>query len=146
MSTADYVMGFVDGRIVFDHQDGHAYPEELRAKLAESLVDTLVDLHALDPASVGLGDLGKTEDYCARQLRRWKRQIDEDPIAISRSTTCARLGQHPRPTGCRHRARRLSPRQLRSGRRHDRCGARLGTLHLGRCARRPRRHGDVVGR
>ena len=72
-----YVMGFVDGRIVFDHQDGHAYPEELRAKLAESLVDTLVDLHALDPASVGLGDLGKTEDYCARQLRRWKRQIDE---------------------------------------------------------------------
>ena len=45
-----YVMGFVDGRIVFDHQDGRAYPEELRAKLAESLVDTLVDLHALDPA------------------------------------------------------------------------------------------------
>ena len=31
-----YVMGFVDGRIVFDHQDGHAYPEELRATLAES--------------------------------------------------------------------------------------------------------------
>ncbi|MDG1368388.1 MAG: phosphotransferase family protein, partial [Acidimicrobiales bacterium] len=48
-----------------------------RRGLAESLVDTLVDLHALTPAAVGLGDLGRTEDYCARQLRRWKRQVDE---------------------------------------------------------------------
>lgn len=72
-----YVMGFVDGQIVFDFADGQAYPPALRAGLATSLVDTLVDLHALVPADVGLGDLGKTEDYCARQLRRWKRQIDE---------------------------------------------------------------------
>ncbi|MEM8708075.1 MAG: phosphotransferase family protein, partial [Actinomycetota bacterium] len=48
-----YVMGFVDGQIVFNHEDGLAYPEDKRAGLAESLVDTLVDLHALVPADVG---------------------------------------------------------------------------------------------
>jgi aminoglycoside phosphotransferase (APT) family kinase protein len=72
-----YLMGFVDGQIVFNYADGNAYPEALRPKLRDSLVDTLADLHAIDPATVGLGDLGRTEDYCGRQLRRWKRQIDE---------------------------------------------------------------------
>lgn len=72
-----YVMGFVDGEIVFDYADGCAVDPAKRAGLAHSLVDTLVDLHALDPTAVGLGDLGRTEDYCARQLRRWKRQVDE---------------------------------------------------------------------
>ncbi len=72
-----YVMGFVDGQIVFDHADGEAYDPSKREGLAHSLVDTLAALHSLDPAKVGLGDLGRTEDYCARQLRRWKRQIDE---------------------------------------------------------------------
>jgi aminoglycoside phosphotransferase (APT) family kinase protein len=72
-----YVMGFVEGEIVFDRADGEAYDPSKRSSLATSLVDTLVDLHALSPAAVGLGDLGRTEDYCARQLRRWKRQVDE---------------------------------------------------------------------
>jgi len=72
-----YVMGFVEGEIVFDRSDGEAYDPSKRQGLAASLVDTLVDLHALEPAAVGLGDLGRTEDYCARQLRRWKRQVDE---------------------------------------------------------------------
>lgn len=72
-----YVMGFVDGEIVFDLADGEAYDQAKRGGLAHSLVDTLVDLHAIDPGAVGLGDLGRTEDYCARQLRRWKRQVDE---------------------------------------------------------------------
>lgn len=72
-----YAMGFVEGEIIFDLADGEAYDIGKRRGLAESLVDTLVDLHALAPAAVGLGDLGRTEDYCARQLRRWKRQVDE---------------------------------------------------------------------
>ncbi len=72
-----YAMGFVEGEIIFDLADGEAYDIGKRRGLAESLVDTLVDLHALTPAAVGRGDLGRTEDYCARQLRRWKRQVDE---------------------------------------------------------------------
>jgi len=72
-----YVMRFVDGLIVFDHADGEAVAPELRPVMTNSLVDTLADLHSIDPASVGLDDLGRHEDYCARQLRRWKRQVDE---------------------------------------------------------------------
>ena len=72
-----YVMEFVEGKIVFDLADGEAVEPELRPVMTNSLTDTLVALHAIDPDDVGLGDLGRKEDYCARQLRRWKRQVDE---------------------------------------------------------------------
>ncbi len=72
-----YVMGFVEGRIVFDRADGEAVDPAVRTVMSHSLTDTLAALHALDPDAVGLGDLGRKEDYCARQLRRWKRQVDE---------------------------------------------------------------------
>lgn len=45
-------------------------PETLRA-LGLAMVDTLADLHAVDPDAVGLGDLGKPEGYLARQLAGW---------------------------------------------------------------------------
>lgn len=72
-----YVMGFVEGLIVFSYEDGLALDPAIRSVMAHSLIDTLAALHSLDPDAVGLGDLGRKEDYCARQLRRWKRQIDE---------------------------------------------------------------------
>ncbi len=72
-----YVMEFVEGQIVFDRADGEAVEPALRPVMTNSLTDTLAALHAIDPDDVGLGDLGRKEDYCARQLRRWKRQIDE---------------------------------------------------------------------
>lgn len=40
------------------------------------LVDTLVDLHAVDPAAVGLDDFGRPEGFLERQLRRWGKQLD----------------------------------------------------------------------
>lgn len=72
-----FVMRFVEGSIVFDQADGEAVDPALRPVMTNSLVDTLVDLHSVDPDDVGLGELGRKEHYCARQLRRWKRQIDE---------------------------------------------------------------------
>jgi aminoglycoside phosphotransferase (APT) family kinase protein len=71
-----YVMSFVEGTIVFDRDDALRVDPEIRPRMTESLVDTVAALHALDPDTIGLGDLGRKEDYCARQLRRWKRQID----------------------------------------------------------------------
>ncbi len=44
--------------------------------LVLSLVDTLADLHALDPAAIGLGDFGRPEGFNERQVRRWKKQLD----------------------------------------------------------------------
>jgi aminoglycoside phosphotransferase (APT) family kinase protein len=42
-----------------------------------NVIDTLVDIHAVDPDAVGLGDLGKKEDYVARTLRRWQGQWEK---------------------------------------------------------------------
>ncbi|MFT4188886.1 MAG: phosphotransferase family protein [Aeromicrobium sp.] len=50
-------------------------PERVRA-IADRLVDTLVALHAVDPADVGLGDFGRPDGYLERQLRRWNKQLD----------------------------------------------------------------------
>ena len=72
-----FVMGFVDGYIVKDVEDSRAFSPEERRVQSESLVDVLAELHAIDPEEVGLGSLGKKEDYVGRQLRRWKRQVDE---------------------------------------------------------------------
>lgn len=50
--------------------------EERTRVISERLVDTLTALHAVDPVEVGLGDFGKAEGYLARQVSRWKKQLD----------------------------------------------------------------------
>jgi len=50
-------------------------PERTRA-ISERLVDTLGALHRIDPAEVGLADFGRPEGYLARQVARWKKQLD----------------------------------------------------------------------
>jgi aminoglycoside phosphotransferase (APT) family kinase protein len=47
-----------------------------RRELALAMMDTLADLHAIDPAEVGLGDFGRPEGFLARQVRRWSGQLD----------------------------------------------------------------------
>ena len=49
--------------------------ERTRA-ISERLVDTLADLHAVDPDSVGLADFGRPDGYLERQVRRWNKQLD----------------------------------------------------------------------
>jgi aminoglycoside phosphotransferase (APT) family kinase protein len=58
-------------------------PERMRA-LSERLVDTLVEIHAVDLDAAGLADLGKPQGYIERQVRGWteryrKAQTDEVP-------------------------------------------------------------------
>ena len=40
-------------------------------RLSELLVDGLAELHAIDYAAIGLGDLGKPDGYVERQVRGW---------------------------------------------------------------------------
>ncbi|WP_432134589.1 phosphotransferase family protein [Streptomyces sp. bgisy154] len=71
-----YVMEFVEGtpyRTV--GQLAPLGPERTRSAVL-SLVDTLVELHAVDPEAVGLGDFGRPEGFLDRQLRRWGKQLD----------------------------------------------------------------------
>jgi aminoglycoside phosphotransferase (APT) family kinase protein len=72
-----YVMRFVDGLILRDPEAAAAVPESTRLAAAESLVDVLADLHRLDPAAVGLGDLGRQDGYVERLLRRWRGQWEK---------------------------------------------------------------------
>ena len=69
-----YVMGHVEGRPLYSVQETMDWiPDEKRETLAYSFIDTLADLHRLDPDEIGLGDFGKKDGYLARQLKTWYR-------------------------------------------------------------------------
>ncbi|MFJ4632020.1 phosphotransferase family protein [Streptomyces sp. NPDC088847] len=71
-----YVMEFVEGTPY--RTAGELLPlgpERTRGAVLE-LVDTLVELHAVDPAEVSLADFGRPEGFLDRQLRRWGKQLD----------------------------------------------------------------------
>ncbi|CAL9405097.1 phosphotransferase family protein [Streptomyces sp. NPDC088935] len=71
-----YVMEFVDGTPYRTaEQLAPLGPERTRAAVL-NLVDTLVGLHAVDPAEAGLADFGRPEGFLDRQLRRWAKQLD----------------------------------------------------------------------
>jgi aminoglycoside phosphotransferase (APT) family kinase protein len=73
-----YVMEFVEGPILRGLAEANAFPDESdRRAIGERVVDTLVDIHAVDPDAVGLGDLGRKEEYVARQLHRWQGQWEK---------------------------------------------------------------------
>lgn len=67
-----YVMAFVDGHVIRDRATAEAQLDRAaRAHAGESIVDTMVAIHQVDLAAVGLDDLGKHEGYIGRQLKRW---------------------------------------------------------------------------
>jgi aminoglycoside phosphotransferase (APT) family kinase protein len=73
-----YVMDFVEGPILRGLAEAEAFPAEGdRRAIGERLVDTLIAIHAVDPDAAGLGDLGRKEDYVARQLHRWHGQWEK---------------------------------------------------------------------
>jgi aminoglycoside phosphotransferase (APT) family kinase protein len=72
-----YVMEFVAGPILRSKSEAEAFAQEDRRAIGERVADTLVAIHAVDPGEVGLGDLGKTEGYVGRQLRRWQGQWEK---------------------------------------------------------------------
>ncbi|WAX80842.1 phosphotransferase family protein [Streptomyces sp. KMM 9044] len=71
-----YVMEFVEGTPYRTAgQLAPLGPERTRQAVL-GLVDTLVDLHAVDPDEVGLAGFGRPEGFLDRQLRRWGKQLD----------------------------------------------------------------------
>jgi aminoglycoside phosphotransferase (APT) family kinase protein len=73
-----YVMEFVAGPILRGLAEAEAFPEAAqRQAIGERVADTLVEIHAIDPDTVGLGDLGRKENYVARQLNRWQGQWEK---------------------------------------------------------------------
>jgi aminoglycoside phosphotransferase (APT) family kinase protein len=73
-----FVMKFVDGPILRTQQAAvEEFGEAERHAIGERVADTLVAIHAVDPDEVGIGDLGKKQDYVARQLHRWHGQWEK---------------------------------------------------------------------
>ncbi|MFN8441368.1 MAG: phosphotransferase family protein [Caldilineaceae bacterium] len=67
-----YVMERVPGIILRTRiPDGLTIKPEQMRQLSEALVDTLVELHAVDYNTAGLHTLGKPEGYVGRQVTGW---------------------------------------------------------------------------
>ena len=70
-----YVMEQAVGAILREASQLEELDAAAAVAISHDLVDVLVRLHAVDPAAVGLGDLGRPEGYLDRQLRTWARQL-----------------------------------------------------------------------
>ena len=85
-----FVMELVDGVVPLGElPPGWATEPADRRRLGEALVETLADLHTVDPAAVGLGDFGRPEGFMARQVRRWVTQWEKAGEAGHRAADAA---------------------------------------------------------
>src|SRR5882672_2679175 len=73
VGTAFYVMGYADGRVIWEPHMPGASPIA-RAAVYDTMNATLARLHSFDPAAIGLADFGRGENYVARQVDRWSKQ------------------------------------------------------------------------
>jgi len=78
---------------------------ELYRRLSEAMVDTLVDLHAIDYRAVGLETLGKPEGFVERQVNSWVKRWERVKVAHEISVMdelgrwlLGRLPRSPAPT------------------------------------------------
>ena len=71
--TPFYVMSFADGRVFWEPQMPGSNPAE-RTAVYDAMNTTIAQLHSFDPATIGIGDFGRGENYVARQVDRWSRQ------------------------------------------------------------------------
>jgi aminoglycoside phosphotransferase (APT) family kinase protein len=70
MGTDFYVMTHLDGTILQGDIDPELAPNTVRT-LAHTMTEALAQLHAIDPAAVGLADLGRGPGYVSRQISGW---------------------------------------------------------------------------
>jgi aminoglycoside phosphotransferase (APT) family kinase protein len=117
-----YVMERVDGlHVTRDLPAGYADEPQQRRAVGDGLVDVLADLHAVDPAAVGLADFGRPEGFLARQVRRWTTQwqATRDRDRPELDALAARLAEtvpEPRRTSVLHGDYRLDNCLLDPGR------------------------------
>lgn len=62
---------FVDGAVYRTPEQSALLGADGARAVSYELVDVLADLHALDPAALGLGDFGRPVGFLERQVTRW---------------------------------------------------------------------------
>lgn len=50
--------------------------QEFRLGICRSFIETIAALHAIDPSGAQLGDFGKPEGYCRRQVEGWSKRYE----------------------------------------------------------------------
>jgi aminoglycoside phosphotransferase (APT) family kinase protein len=71
-----YLMEEVPGAALRQRDQCRWLTPEKAGVLSQRLVDVLADLHAVDPAEVGLTDFGRPDGFLKRQVARWGKQLD----------------------------------------------------------------------
>ncbi|MFE5292324.1 phosphotransferase family protein [Isoptericola sp. NPDC056618] len=84
--TVFFVMEHVAGTVLSRPAQNAAFTAGGLHALGLELAEVLADLHAVDPAVVGLADFGRPDGYLGRQLATWRRQY-----GASRSRPLPRL-------------------------------------------------------
>jgi aminoglycoside phosphotransferase (APT) family kinase protein len=74
--TVFFVMERAHGRVLAQPSHNAGLTASGARSLSLELARTLADLHAVDPAEIGLADFGRPEGYLQRQLSTWRRQLD----------------------------------------------------------------------
>lgn len=103
IGTAFYVMRHVPGRVFWDPKLPELEPAQRREAFL-SMARTIAALHAIEPATVGLGDYGAPGNYLERQTHRWTRQYQasEAPPIVAMERLIEWLPAHlPPPNAVR---------------------------------------------
>ena len=100
-----YVMEHRSGVVLNESFPKGIQPDEdLCRGISETVVDTLVELHAVDPAEAGLGDLGRPEGFLERQTGGWIQRYEEaktdeiEEVAPLTKWLAANVPESPAPT------------------------------------------------
>ncbi|MFC8845920.1 MULTISPECIES: phosphotransferase family protein [unclassified Micromonospora] len=80
------LVAWVDGVVIRDPGQLAVLAPSTVWSIGHSMIDLLLRLHAVAPASVGLGTFGRPEGFLLRQVHRWKRQWD---VVATRPSTDA---------------------------------------------------------
>jgi aminoglycoside phosphotransferase (APT) family kinase protein len=78
LDVAVFVMDYVEGAVITETTPAPPHDQSLRRRIGESLVDTLVALHAVPWREVGLVGFGRPEGFNARQLQRMRSLVAVD--------------------------------------------------------------------
>ncbi len=73
LGRAFFIMEFIEGRVLWE-QTLPGLDRDERAAIYDEMNRVMAALHAIDPATVGLGDYGRPGNYLSRQIDRWSRQ------------------------------------------------------------------------
>jgi aminoglycoside phosphotransferase (APT) family kinase protein len=96
-----YVMEHVEGHVITHAVPAPLDASEEHARMGEELIDTLVEIHAVDWEACGLEGYGKPTGYLDRQLRRfgglWEHNKTRDVPALD--TLTAWLAEHRPESG-----------------------------------------------